>query len=190
MTTQANELPEGWFTPGDIAAYAALYEQVPTGSSVAELGVWQGRSLCSVAGVIRRKNLQVHAVDTFGGTPWEFDIVHDCGGRLRERFEENLARFGISNNVVIHVGSTELIAQGMDAASLSLVFIDSDHSYERVCADIKAWMPIVRPGGMLCGHDYDSAGQAHCGVKQAVDELIGLDKVVVFPGSLVWSHRV
>jgi hypothetical protein len=147
MTTQFDELPEGWFTPGDIAAYAALYEQVPIGSSVAELGVWQGRSLCSVAEVIRRKNLQVHAVDTFAGTPSEFDIAHDCGGRLRERFEANLARFGISDHIVIHVGSTEVIAQQMDSARLSLVFIDSDHCYERVCVDIRAWMPIVRPGG-------------------------------------------
>jgi hypothetical protein len=27
MMTQFDELPEGWFTAGDIAAYAALYEQ-------------------------------------------------------------------------------------------------------------------------------------------------------------------
>jgi hypothetical protein len=80
MAMQFDDLPEGWFSPEDIAAYAGLYEQVPPGSSVAELGVWQGRSLCSVAEAIRRKNLRVHAVDTFLGTPRERDIVHDCGG--------------------------------------------------------------------------------------------------------------
>jgi cephalosporin hydroxylase len=190
MAMQFDDLPEGWFSPEDIAAYAALYEQVPPGSRVAELGVWQGRSLCSVAEVIRRKNLQVHAVDTFLGTPQELDIVHDCGGKLRQRFEANLARFGISEHVVIHAGSTDLVAREMDAASFNLVFIDSDHSYQRVRTDIRTWLPKVEAGGVLCGHDYNRSGHPHGGVKQAVDELIGSDKVVLFPGSLVWSHRV
>src|SRR5271169_2690837 len=118
MAMISNDLPEGWFSLGDIAAYVGLYEQVPAGSCVAELGVWQGRSLCSVADVILRKNLQVHAVDTFLGTPGEPDIVHDCDGKLRQRFESNLVQFGISNHVIIHVGSTELVAQEMEAGSL------------------------------------------------------------------------
>jgi cephalosporin hydroxylase len=190
MAMQFDDLPEGWFSPEDIAAYAGLYEQVPPGSSVAELGVWQGRSLCSVAEAIRRKNLRVHAVDTFLGTPQERDIVHDCEGKLRQRFEANLARFGIFDHVVIHAGSTDMVAREMGAASLNLVFIDSDHSYERVCADIRAWLPKVKVGGVLCGHDYNRPGHSHDGVRQAVNELIGSDKVVLFSGSLVWSHQV
>ena len=34
-----------------------------------------------------------------------------------------------------------------------LVFIDADHRYSSVIADIKAWIPKVRKGGILCGHD-------------------------------------
>jgi cephalosporin hydroxylase len=188
--TKSSDLPEGWFSPGDIAAYASLYEQLATGSRVAELGVWQGRSLCSVADVILRKSLKIHAVDTFCGTPGELDIVHDCGGKLRQVFEANLARFGIADHVVIHVGSTERIAQDMAAGSLHLVFIDADHSYETVHADIKAWLPKVEAGGVLCGHDYNPPGQDHGGVKQAVDELIGMQNVVVFPDSSLWAHRI
>jgi predicted O-methyltransferase YrrM len=134
--------------------------------------------------------LQVLAVNTCRGTPRELDIVHDCDGKLRQTFESNLVRFGISNHVIIHAGSTELIAKEMDAGSLQLVFIDADHSYERMIADIKAWLLKVRSGGVLCGHDYSHSGHAHVGVKQAVDELIGLDKVIVFPDSLIWAHRI
>ena len=186
----SNDLPEGWFSPGDIAAYGSLYEQLPVGSCVAELGVWQGRSLCSVADVILRNELTIHAVDTFRGTPSELDIVHDCDGKLRQRFESNLTQFGIAKHIVIHVGSTELIAQEIDAGSLNLAFIDADHSYDSVLADIKAWLPKVKAGGVLCGHDYNPPGQDHAGVKQAVDELIGIQKVIVFPESSIWAHRV
>ena len=187
---KSNDLPEGWFSPGDIAAYRSLYEQLPVGSRVAELGVWQGRSLCSVADVILRKKLKIHAVDTFRGTPGELDIVHDCNGKLRQRFESNLVQFGIANHVIIHVGSTECIAQEIDAGSLYLAFIDADHSYETVIADIKAWMPKIMAAGVLCGHDYSPSGHDHAGVKQAVDELIGMQKVVVFPNSSIWAHWI
>ena len=38
--------------------------------------------------------------------------------------------------------------------SLDFVFIDGDHSYAAAKADIEAWAPKVKAGGILCGHDY------------------------------------
>jgi hypothetical protein len=38
-------------------------------------------------------------------------------------------------------------------ASLSLVHLDGNHSHAAVSADIAAWWPKVRPGGILAGHD-------------------------------------
>ena len=50
------------------------------------------------------------------------------------------------------------------------VFIDADHSYAGCKADIAAWASKVKPGGWLCGHDYDNPRHPEFGVKQAVDE--------------------
>lgn len=58
--------------------------------------------------------------------------------------------------------------------SLDAVFIDGNHLYEEVCADIRAWWPKVRRGGLLTGHDYAAKQDADgpWGVQQAVDGFI------------------
>lgn len=48
------------------------------------------------------------------------------------------------------------------------VYIDADHSEASVTADLAAWAPLVRPGGILAGHDYCDA---HKGVIQAVNKF-------------------
>ena len=48
------------------------------------------------------------------------------------------------------------------------VYIDADHSYEAVRADLEVWWPKLKPGGLFAGHDYDLK---FSGVKTAVDEF-------------------
>lgn len=47
-----------------------------------------------------------------------------------------------------------------------LVFIDGDHTYKAVQADLEAWWPKIRSPGILCGDDYSWAS-----VRKAVDEF-------------------
>lgn len=60
-------------------------------------------------------------------------------------------------------------ANDVKDGSLDFVFIDADHSYSSVKADIAAWRPKVRRGGILTGHDYGHV--RFPGVRTAVDEL-------------------
>ena len=64
--------------------------------------------------------------------------------------------------------------------SLDMVFIDADHSYESALQDIQAWLPIIRSGGIISGHDYGT----YKGVVRAVNETFK-KKVQRLPGS-VW----
>jgi hypothetical protein len=48
------------------------------------------------------------------------------------------------------------------------VYIDANHNYENVKADINAWYPKVKKNGLIGGHDYQPELP---GLRQAVDKL-------------------
>lgn len=56
--------------------------------------------------------------------------------------------------------------------SLDFVYIDAAHDYENVKADIEAWTPKVRKGGVVSGDDYYHMRSGNTGVIDAVDEFV------------------
>jgi len=55
--------------------------------------------------------------------------------------------------------------------SLDFVFIDGDHSYIGTALDIKLWLPKVKAGGWIGGHDYHHEKRPDFkGIDDAVDE--------------------
>lgn len=45
-------------------------------------------------------------------------------------------------------------AAAVNDRSLDVVYIDGNHTFAAVTADLTAWLPKVRRGGVLAGHDY------------------------------------
>jgi len=64
-----------------------------------------------------------------------------------------------------------------------LVFIDANHSYDAVKADILAWLPHVKLRRFLTGHDYF---HGESGVVKAVDEFFDTNVIVI---KRVWIHQ-
>lgn len=58
-----------------------------------------------------------------------------------------------------------------------LVYIDADHLYEPYTNDIKSYLPLVRKGGTIGGHDYDNNKRIVTEGKQAVDDFFGIGQV-------------
>lgn len=54
--------------------------------------------------------------------------------------------------------------------SLDFVYIDGFHEFDAVMSDLIFWVPKVRPGGIIAGHDYYNFWRA--GVVTAVDAYV------------------
>lgn len=56
---------------------------------------------------------------------------------------------------------------------VELIFIDGDHNYEGVKADIENWYPQMAEGGVMLFHDCDETSP---GVVKAFDEFVAANK--------------
>ncbi len=55
--------------------------------------------------------------------------------------------------------TSEQAASVIPDNTLDFCYIDADHSYEAVRRDIEMWLPKVKLGGIICGHDYVKDGE-------------------------------
>ena len=69
---------------------------------------------------------------------------------------------------VVLRGDSVKMADKVFDGSLSLVYVDADHSYEGVKADINAWYVKLVVGGVMAFHDFEAT---QYGVKRAVKEF-------------------
>lgn len=51
-------------------------------------------------------------------------------------------------------GCSVCAAGFFEDGTLDFVHLDANHSYEAVSEDLAAWLPKLRPGGLMCGHDF------------------------------------
>ncbi len=127
---------------------------------------------------------EVICVDTWSGgsdpSDWVNDLYSQTGEDVYETFLRNVKGLQVKPLRMSSLAAAKTIEDG----SVDVLFIDADHSYQATLADIKAWLPKVKSGGVLCGHDY---GDLFPGVKQAVDEMFG--EAVRVRGT-VWSVPV
>lgn len=145
--------------------YKSVFDQLPDGADIAEIGVYLGHSVVYMATLAREagKDIKIFAVDTFEGSLEH--KKHD----FYDEFRYNINTCDVSEYVLSYQLNSVGAADYLCLQYFDFVFIDAAHDYESVKADIQAWIPKVKPGCVLAGHDYCDAWP---GVKQSVDELI------------------
>jgi hypothetical protein len=80
---------------------------------------------------------------------------------------------GLSFKVDIIVDFTVSAAKMFEDEYFDFVYVDANHTYDGVTADLEAWYPKVRKGGMIAGHDYFNkiTDSYEMRVKEAVEDF-------------------
>jgi hypothetical protein len=131
-----------------------MLRELPPLARVAEVGCYKGVS----TEVLALFADHVFAVDHWPDPP------------VLEHFQKRMQPY--RHVQALHLPSRAAAAVVPDG-SLDLVYIDADHQYASVREDIAAWLPKVRPGGFVAGHDYATDVDFLAGVVRAVDERFG-----------------
>ena len=170
----------GWMRIRRRGGRRFLLKMLPRASVGAEIGVWRGDFSARILRTIRPAKL--HLID-----PWAFmpgEAYHDAwyGGRLAgdqdamDRIHDGVAlRFAreIATGVVeVHRSASAEASSRFPLAYFDWVYVDGNHLYEAVRADLELFDPKLKPGGLLAGDDYSVPGWWDDGVTRAVDEFV------------------
>jgi glycosyl transferase family 25 len=167
----------GWF---DFQAiYTRMVNEFGHGSTFVEVGSWLGKSACYMAVELKnsKKDIRFTCVDLWSieGNADFYNHYIEKIGDIFQAFKDNISRSHYDIGI-IQKPSTEA-ANNYPDGSLEFVFIDANHDYEFVKQDIEAWLPKVKPGGYIGGHDY-SGSDGHKGVVKAVDEAFPEKEII------------
>lgn len=120
---------------------------------VVEIGSWAGLSTIALAKGTQSCHLakKVIAIDHFQGNIEHQPILR--GRTTYEMFKRNTEVMGVSKQIeVLHMYSEQAIDyfQG----DISLLLIDSEHTYDNVTRDLALYTPRVTKEGYVLLHDY------------------------------------
>lgn len=156
----------GWLSDAEATTlFVAAYGLRTPKPVVVEIGSFAGKSSVMIAGGLAASGMGGHlyCVDPFDLTNQKhyLAIAKNHGlGRLHERFIANTWKY---DNITAVPGFSVPVAQAEDSgipSEIDMLFIDGNHSYDAVMADVMAWVPSLKPGGILAMHDVDMPGDA------------------------------
>lgn len=172
---------QGWGSRAPI--FAQLMEGLRP-ARVIEVGSWKGASAIHMAGLAKALGIDgftLVCVDTWLGSPehWRVRDHPDFlpSLRLRNGYPQLYQQF-LAN--VIHAGHADCIVPFPIASSgaaqflrgrgvaFDATYIDAGHEYPSVRADLEAFWPLLRKGGVMFGDDFIPAWH---GVVRAVSEF-------------------
>ena len=153
-----------------------LLRHLPQNAVVAEIGVWEGAFSTAILNLAKPNKLFL--IDA-----WEEQPVSVYEEQPTQQLYDYLLaqvtkKFANDPRVTILKQYSNKAASQFPDNYFDWIYIDGNHAYEAVKDDLAVWLPKIKTGGFITGHDYfaytpdkPSISQTF-GVVQAVNEFI------------------
>ncbi|MEM7058682.1 MAG: class I SAM-dependent methyltransferase [Pseudomonadota bacterium] len=157
---------------------ALVIKMLPQGAVGAEIGVWKGNFSELILQTAQPRLL--HLID-----PWRLvddpdhasawyskergQDIEQIYGSVQARFADHVS----SGQVQIHRKSSGEALESMPDEHLDFIYVDGDHAFEGVRADLDLAVSKTRSGGLICVDDHMLGKWWDDGVVRAVNEILG-----------------
>lgn len=152
--------------------------RLPTGGQAIEIGVWRGAFSSVILDVVEPDHLTLidpwaHIVEdshteAFSGRTEakKMNRIHD---EVRQKFRKQIAAGQVT--IMREFSGTALKKFGKE--SIDFAYVDGDHSYEGITADLEALFPRMRVGGIMAFDDYHRQGWWGDAIIRGIHEFLG-----------------
>lgn len=157
---------EDWCTPRERTALTVSWNRVENLSGyVIEVGCFEGQSAVFTANLIWPEILT--CVDPWTGTPYaEYEIAAYANRPIKDNFDFNIEH-GTMGNVDVHQMGYEEFFADFDGP-IKFLYLDGPHGYDDVVRGLELITPLLIPGGVIIGDNYEDVS-----VKAAVKDFFG-----------------
>jgi hypothetical protein len=140
----------GQMSAEELQRLARLARTVPPNGCIVEIGSLFGLSSWTLA-KNAHSTVTVYCIDPWVRQPWMLPIEESAGQTLSfETFRTNTS--GIRNIIPLRGYSPRDFAGWQ--RQIDLIFEDSVHTNPLLHQNLTFWTRFLRPGGIICGHDY------------------------------------
>lgn len=153
-----------------------LLKCFPRDMKCLEVGVQNGNF--SAMMLERLSPSQLHLVDPwqhFNDEKYDKDYANVAQIDQDNIFSRVVDRFKSDKRVFIHREASPSASKSFSDGFFDFIYIDGMHYKDAVLTDLKAWIPKLKPGGIIAGHDFANHSAAQSmgfGVIEAVLELL------------------
>jgi hypothetical protein len=167
---------QGWFNFQQVYSMAA--EVYKDGSLFVEIGSWKGTSSVYMGVELINKNklnTRFVCIDTWGEND-DGEYLNESSiknNTLYSEFLDNIKPL-LDNKLNLEIirDRSDNVSDRFVNNSIDFLYIDGSHLYENVKNDIKLYLPKIKNGGIIAGHDWQCDD-----VRKAVMEFFDMSHI-------------
>lgn len=157
--TEICKIP-GWYSLEDMYVTQLLCNRLPKNSTIVEIGTFCGKSASVWSKFAGSVYTYDHCIVTYedAESEWKVDEFYDEGFNINDFIpqEENIRRYLKPYDNVVFTKETSPIDNNWDNGDIDLLFLDGSKSCKPTLhAIFDYWIPFIKRGGYLTGHDYN-----------------------------------